>query len=232
MSKPLWEFEAFPKMPRLTKNMVITEKLDGTNAQVVIEDIGALDGRNGYNNPDTVLTFVAWQGREYAIRAGRRGGYLSNAQDAKGRYIDEHFGFTQWVVDHADELVHLGEGRHTGEWWGSGIERGYGLPKGEKRFSLFNVGRYLDGMKAVIGRADVLEKMIVAPRCCHVVPVLARHTFSLEKIDEVMEQLKREGSHAAPGFMRPEGVIVFYEGLLFKHTFDAPLGKWAEGKAA
>ncbi len=31
---------------------------------------------------------------------------------------------------------------YFGEWWGSGVQRGYGLQKGDKRFSLFNVSRW------------------------------------------------------------------------------------------
>ena len=34
------EFEAFPKIPRLNRGMVITEKIDGTNACVAFSDDG------------------------------------------------------------------------------------------------------------------------------------------------------------------------------------------------
>ncbi len=51
---------------------------------------------------------------------------------------DDNHGFARWVEGNKQELLKLGAGRHFGEWWGSGIQRGYGLQKGEKRFSLFN----------------------------------------------------------------------------------------------
>jgi hypothetical protein len=68
--------------------------------------------------------------------AGSRSQYITPERD--------NHGFARWVQDDADELWALGEGRHFGEWWGSGIQRGYGLQKGEKRFSLFNVARWAD----------------------------------------------------------------------------------------
>ena len=34
------EFQPFPKIPRLSREIVITEKIDGTNAQILITDDG------------------------------------------------------------------------------------------------------------------------------------------------------------------------------------------------
>ena len=34
------QFKCFPKMPRLTREVVITEKIDGTNAQIYINQEG------------------------------------------------------------------------------------------------------------------------------------------------------------------------------------------------
>ena len=36
------EFTAFPKMPRLSRDIIITEKLDGTNAQVFVGEDGTV----------------------------------------------------------------------------------------------------------------------------------------------------------------------------------------------
>lgn len=58
-------FEPFPKMSRLSRNCVITEKLDGTNAQVIITD----DGQVGAGSRTRLITpgkdtdnygFAAW----------------------------------------------------------------------------------------------------------------------------------------------------------------------------
>jgi hypothetical protein len=51
-----------------------------------------------------------------------------------------------------------------------------------------------------------------------VVPVLHTWTFDTEQIDAVVETLARDGSAAAPGYMDPEGVVVFHaqSGSMFK----------------
>ncbi|MNL54918.1 hypothetical protein D3C87_1782880 [compost metagenome] len=72
-----------------------------------------------------------------------------------------------------------------------GIQRGYGLT--ERRFSLFNSGRWSN------------ER----PACCGVVPVLYAGDFTTTTVDWVMDSLRETGSIAAPGFMKPEGIIVY-----------------------
>lgn len=67
-------FEAFPKIPRLNRTITITEKIDGTNAQVcVLEDGRVLAGsRNKWITPeDDNYGFAGWV-RDHAdeLRAG------------------------------------------------------------------------------------------------------------------------------------------------------------------
>ena len=47
-----------------------------------------------------------------------------------------------------------------------------------------------------------------------------------------MQMLKERGSQAAPGFMDPEGIIVYHTAAnqYFKQTFDFDEGKWSEGE--
>lgn len=175
MTETAMEFTEFPKIARLTRQCIVTEKIDGTNAQVYVTE----DGR---------------------VLAGSRNRYVTPDAD--------NYGFAAWVKAHEDELRQgLGVGRHYGEWWGSGIQRGYGLEKGEKRFSLFNTSRWNAETK---------------PACCHVVPVLFEGEFSTEKIDEVLSDLRDLGSAASLGFMRPEGVVIYHTAarLYFKKTLD------------
>ncbi|WP_159702782.1 RNA ligase family protein [Arthrobacter sp. 18067] len=162
------EFLEWPKTPRLFRNMVITEKIDGTNGAIIITK----DGR------------VAAQSRNRLVIPGKD---------------SDNYGFARWVYENAGELADvLGPGRHFGEWWGSGIQRGYGLTRGEKRFSLFNVERYKN---LPLENVDGLG----------VVPVLARHTFDTEVIKQTLADLVRFGSAAAPDWDGvPEGVIVFH----------------------
>ena len=100
----------------------------------------------------------------------------------------------------------LGVGFHYGEWWGQGIQRGYGLK--EKRFSLFNTSRWSDDS--------------VRPACCHVVPVLHTEMFDTETIQNWLFWLSRFGSIASPGFMKPEGVVIYHTAgnLYFKKTIE------------
>src|ERR1700744_4152565 len=68
---------------------------------------------------------------------------------------NDNYGFAGWVEENKEELFKLGPGHHFGEWWGKSIARNYGLD--ERRFSLFNVKRWVEDTK---------------PSCCHVVPVI------------------------------------------------------------
>lgn len=189
------EFVGFPKIARLNRDIVVSEKLDGTNAQVEIAEDGS-------------------------IRAGSRNRYITPEMD--------NHGFAGWVRDNQDDLRRLGVGKHYGEWWGSGIQSGYGLPQGEKRFSLFNIGRWGDD---VINLEDGLP---ARPACCGVVPTLYRGPFSEQAIKDALSRLATEGSVAAPGFMRPEGVIVFHtaSGTLFKVTIHGDEKPKSKGQGA
>jgi hypothetical protein len=183
------DFLSFPKIARLSREVIVTEKIDGTNAQVFIRRL--LDDEE----MPTRSPIVAVRG-DLLIYAGSRSRWITPA--------DDNFGFAAWVHDHADALARLGEGQHFGEWWGAGIQRRYGLS--EKRFSLFNVSRWGD------------ER----PACCHVVPTLYRGPMDTVAVDEVLDVLRVSGSAAAPGFMKPEGVIVFHvaANVGFKKTLE------------
>lgn len=120
---------------------------------------------------------------------------------------DDNYGFARWVAENEAELSKLGTGVHFGEWWGQGIQRKYGL--NEKRFSLFNVDRWSDE------RGD-------RPDCCHVVPTLFIGEFETATVDRSLIALREQGSVAAPGFMNPEGVMVWLHRarVMLKHPFD------------
>jgi len=177
---PAPTFESFPKIPRLMRDITITEKIDGTNGQILITEYGDLF-------------------------AGSRNRLLSEGSD--------NFGFRHWVMGHREELLKLGPGRHFGEWWGSGIQRGYGLTKGERRFSLFNTKRW---------SFDDQEPSSWPPGCCHVVPILYVGPFDTNAVQRCMQDLNDFGSFARPDFMNPEGIMIYHHGLggYFKHPFD------------
>lgn len=193
------EFRPFPKMPRLSRECIITEKIDGTNASVFITDDGE-------------------------IFAGSRNRWIAPE--------DDNYGFAAWVRDNAEQLQQLGPGHHFGEWWGRGIQRNYGLT--ERRFSLFNVGRWaLHGTEPqAIPTADprIVKTQDVLPPCCGLVPVLYRGQFDTAFANSSLTMLGAIGSKAAPGFMKPEGIVVFHVAgnVGFKKTLEKdsePKGK-------
>ncbi len=205
-------FEAFPKLTRFSHDWVVTEKIDGTNAQIIIAS--ALD--KTYDE----LAFSLGSFRLPAplndtlhIFAGSRTRLLTPQSD--------NFGFASWVQKNALELFKLGEGRHFGEWAGGKIQRGYGLQ--EKTFALFDAVRWSDL------NPD-------RPAGCTCVPLLAKGYMDnpAAEFDRIMEDLKANGSRFAPGFMNPEGIVMLHRpsGTLFKKTFEYDeAGKWAENQA-
>ena len=173
-------FIPFPKIPRLSRDCIISEKIDGTNG-------------------------VVWVDGDGDVWAGSKNRWLTKDSD--------NHGFAAWVEAHEKDFQDCGQGVYHGEWWGSGIQRGYDLPKGERRFSLFNVMRW--------GEDRDLEKYPnPPPACCHVVPVLHRGKFSILDITVALQFLELNGSEAAPGYMNPEGVVIFHVAgnVLFKKT--------------
>lgn len=185
------QFTAFPKMARLQRTVIISEKIDGTNAQVYITD----DGK---------------------MRFGSRTQWITPE--------DDNFGFARWATDHKEELLKLGPGRHFGEWWGRGIQRHYGLE--ERRFSLFNVARWCLYGQTPKQIPTVDPRMVkmqeVLPACCHLVPALLKGPFSGNMAEFCLNELSTKGSLAAPGFPRPEGIVVYHVAgnVGFKMTLD------------
>lgn len=155
------DFQAFPKLHRFNREIIVTEKIDGTNAQIVVSDDG---------------TELWPASRTRFISVG-----------------DDNFGFAAWCEKHKEELLKLGPGRHFGEWWGAGIQRRYGLS--EKRFSLFNVQVWHEEN---------------TPECVDVVPVLWQGLLCNFDARGCLDQLAAYGSRAAPGFMKPEGIVIYH----------------------
>lgn len=146
------EFQAWPKIPRWKGERF-----------VVTEKI---DGTNG-------CIVVTVDGDIFA--------------QSRSKFLDEtsagdNYGFCKWVNGHKNDLLSLGVGYHYGEWWGYGIQRGYGAP--DKRFSLFNI--WHDSI----------------PECVSKVPFMGMN------VEEALNKLQAEGSQAFPGYMRPEGVVL------------------------
>jgi hypothetical protein len=173
------EFVKFPKLYRLNGDTIVTEKIDGTNACIVIDELGN-------------------------IYAQSRTRIITPQSD--------NFGFAGWVDKNKEYLVSkLGIGRHYGEWWGKGIQRGYG--RVNKIFSLFNTSVWSEEMFANRKEQDI-----------SVVPVLFTGAFitAVTCAELFMDNLKASGSIAAPQYDNPEGIVIYdiNSGYSYKKTFD------------
>lgn len=182
------DFKPMPKIGRLSRGCTITEKIDGTNASLFI----------GGEDPETTGLFLV----------GSRTRWITPTSD--------NYGFAHWAHTHKDEILSLGPGHHFGEWWGLGIQRRYGQT--EKKFSLFNVGRWEKAPR---------------PACVGVVPKLYEGLFTENAISGTIYALQLNGSQAAPGFMDPEGIVIYHHATkqLFKKTLkndEQPKGKVEE----
>lgn len=115
------EFSNWGKTARLLSDVVITEKIDGSNCAIIIEEI-----TDQLKNGPVII--------EDGFKAFNIGAQSRN------RLItpeDDHQGFAAWVQDNADSLAAiLGPGTHFGEWTRKGLKR----PK----FFLFNTARWFD----------------------------------------------------------------------------------------
>src|SRR3989304_313142 len=78
------DFVGFPKIPRLFRNIVITEKIEGKNACI----------------------YIPWEGEpEQQILAGKRTRWITPE--------DDNYGFAKWVYERELELRKLGPGLHS-----------------------------------------------------------------------------------------------------------------------
>jgi hypothetical protein len=206
-------FSEFPKMARLSRRVIVTEKIDGTNAQICINKYSPCE------DIDTEECIDIWTndiGDIYTMHAGSRTKWITPQQD--------NFGFASWAKENKDQLRQLDVGRHFGEWWGRGIQRKYGLK--EKKFSLFNTLRWCKHGETPqqIQKADprIIKFQDILPECCDLVPVLYDGEFDTAFINGALTLLQATGSKAAPGFMNPEGIVVFHEAgqVGFKKTIE------------
>lgn len=173
MERP--EFREFDKITRLNRNVIVTEKIDGTNAHIVVSDDGSelwAASRNRYITPE-----------------------------------DDNYGFAKWVARNREELLKLGPGRHFGEWWGAGIQRRYNAP--DKRLWLFNTSRWRENALPTVEGLGV-------------VPILWQGVLEDFQPRAILNKLAETGSVASPGFMQPEGIVVYMSasGHFYKMTLD------------
>lgn len=200
MSYSLPPFEKFASIERLDQKITITEKIHGTNAQIYI-----------YEEHDEYLKVV-----QFHVLAGSRERWLQRGK------LTDNYGFAAWVEDNREALINtLGVGRHYGEWYGSGINSGYGLKDDERRLALFNTHKWAGPYQG--GKL---------PPGIEVVPILYSGPYVPGIVEKTMTELRLHGSHMQQGFMKPEGIVTRYErsGVLFKSVFEVEETGW-QGKS-
>lgn len=196
-------FEPYPKTPRMrASEMTITEKIDGTNAQILIEggQIVCIGSRKREIFPEgSVVNLDVKQCCETE--------YLKGTDNA---------GFASWVRENEEGLTEfLGDGRHFGEWAGPGIQ-GNPLDLSRKLFFLFNTHRNPGEKFAAIGH------LVPDLRS---VPIVYTGPFNLLMVGTAHEDLLREGSRVSLSDRDssdgvPEGIIISAFGQKFKRTSD------------
>lgn len=163
------DFVPFPKIARLRREVVVTEKIDGTNAGIFVPKDDA-----------------------YPLQAAKRTGWIAPGPT-------DNVWFAQWVADHEQELrTGLGPGMHWGEWWGERINRRYPTVMG-RRFSLFNTERWYSGsatMNTAETATPAPACCDVVP-VLHRIDRFCEHDVDFVRV--WIEHLKTNGSVAAPG---------------------------------
>lgn len=212
------EFITWPKTPRLFRDVIVSEKIDGTNACIIFEVVDP-----GAEVLDPLLhPLVADEaGVVYYVGAQSRNRLIYPGKDT------DNYGFANWVYTNIEQLFKLlGPGRHYGEWWGQGVARKYDMD--HKLFSVFNSDRWFKNH----GNEDKSQSgknVQVGDAVINSVPVLYHGPFGERAIQECLYDLQTLGSVASPGFMKPEGVVVFHAMAkqVFKVTLDnEDKGKW------
>ena len=178
-------FPKFAKIPRFNREVTITEKIDGTNAVIGVVAEDDLYTRMEYGITDNDILD---QANGHLLVAGSRSRWITPNKD--------NYGFALWASENSHHLFELGAGLHYGEWYGSGINRGYGRDKGDKRFMLFNTSRWAEERPEVCEVSTVLWEgngRDIGPGAAWAIEVL-----------------RQDGSKHVPGFERPEGIVIYH----------------------
>lgn len=186
------QFLEFAKMPRLSREVIITEKIDGTNAQILITESGQMfvGSRTRWITPENDnFGFAKWCEANRAelmkLGTGRHYG------EWWGNGIQRHYG----MKDKRLSLFNVSRFCLDGET--------------PERIETNNP-------------MDEPKMQSVLPSCVGLVPVIARGVFTTDLVERALQKLRDHGSVASPGFANPEGVVVFHiaGGLGFKKTLE------------
>jgi hypothetical protein len=185
-------FQEFPKMARLSRPCIITEKIDGTNAQILIGEDGDIKAgsRTRWITPqDDNFGFAAWVEEHkqelLTLGPGRHFGEWWGRGIHRGYGLQERrlslFNVSRWCL-HGQEpkLIETADPR---------------------------IKKWQDVLPACVGLVPTLWRgNFDAPYA----------------VEGALERLDKFGSIASPGFMNPEGIVCFHiaGNVGFKKTLD------------
>lgn len=197
------DFVSFGKIPRLSRDMIITEKIDGTNAQIYNGDDGEflVGSRKRWITPgkgNDNSGFAAWA--------------YEHKEELQGLGHGHHFG--EWWGQGINRNYGLGH-------------------KEFSMFNVIRWCQHWDVPQRIItGDPTQMKYQEVLPPCVNLVPLLYRGPFDLEVVESVLDSLEVQGSAAVahPTFMNPEGVVVYHVagGCMFKKTLGSDGNKGAK----
>lgn len=186
------EFKTFSKIPRLSREMIITEKIDGTNSQVCITESGDIfaGSRNRWLTPTTDnYGFCKW--------------VIGNKEDLMKLGPGIHFG--EWWGLGIQRNYGLKEKRWSlfnVKRWCLATEEPKLIPNPDPKLQ-----KYQERLPAC---------------CSLVPVIADNREFDTLQCEGLLQLLNCHGSYAAPSFMNPEGIVICHKasGYLFKKTIE------------
>ena len=178
------DFLEFHKMARMSRECIVTEKIDGTNGQIFIGEDGEflVGSRTRWITPDNDNQgFARWA-------------YDHKDELIAGLKHGRHFG--EWWGQGIQRNYGLKEKRfwlfNTIRWCPYGQEPKI-IPK-----------THPENPKE---EQKIQESL---PECCGLVPVLYQGIFNSLEVEKCLLDLLDNGSRAVTGFMKPEGVVIYH----------------------
>ena len=186
------DFVGFSKIARLSRPMLITEKIDGTSGCIYIGEDGEflVGSRTRWITPDMDNHgFATWA-------------YEHKDELIQGLGHGRHFG--EWWGKGIQRNYGLAEKRFS--------------LFNVQRWCLFDE----EPQRIITGDPRQEKYQERLPACVGLVPILYRGPFSTTIATCTLNDLARNGSSAAPNFMDPEGIVVHHiaGNVSFKKTIS------------
>src|SRR5258705_5548430 len=110
-------FKSFKSIENIDRlDVYITQKIHGTNAQILIEEEIINIHDNFFYTSKPFVNVRPGKTIKKITGIGSRSRWLE--------YDDDNYGFCNFVLENEDEFLKLPAGRYYGEWCGKGINNG------------------------------------------------------------------------------------------------------------